>query len=70
MAGSRSALAAVAIIILHEPGPHLWDAAAERAAMVIAGCLLGLLITFVFHRRLTTGTKEPANDQATKSASE
>ncbi|HEY2827926.1 MAG TPA: FUSC family protein, partial [Pirellulales bacterium] len=47
MAGSRSALAAVVIIMLHEPGAHPWDAAVERAASVVAGCLLGLVITFV-----------------------
>jgi uncharacterized membrane protein YccC len=64
MAGSRSALAAVAIIMMHEQGTHLWDAAAERAAMVIAGCLLGLVITFVFHRSLTTGTPGEGQNQA------
>jgi uncharacterized membrane protein YccC len=53
MAGNRSALAAVVIIMLHEPGAHPWDAAAERAASVIVGCILGLIITFVFHRRLS-----------------
>jgi uncharacterized membrane protein YccC len=53
MAGSRSALAAVIIIMMHEPGAHPWDAAMKRAASVIGGCLLGLIITFVFHRRLS-----------------
>jgi len=58
MAGSRSALAAVVIIMLHEPGTHPWDAAVKRAAFVIVGCLLGLAITFVFHRRLPVQPKQ------------
>jgi uncharacterized membrane protein YccC len=55
MAGSRSALAAVIIIMMHEPGAHPWDAAVKRAASVIGGCVLGLIITFVFHWRLSSG---------------
>jgi uncharacterized membrane protein YccC len=65
IAGSRSALAAVVIIMLHEPGAHLWDAAAERAASVIIGCILGLIITFAFHRRLTgiPGPRKPEQSE-------
>lgn len=52
MAGSRSALAAVIIVMLHEPGPggHLWAAALERLLSVAAGCVAGLLVTVAFHR--------------------
>jgi uncharacterized membrane protein YgaE (UPF0421/DUF939 family) len=64
MDGSRSALAAVIIIMLHEQGKHLWDAAAERAGTVIAGCVLGLLITLIFHRELPL---QPAAAQTNKS---
>ncbi|HXC63498.1 MAG TPA: FUSC family protein [bacterium] len=52
MAGSRSALAAVIILMLREPGAYLWDAALGRFASVAAGCLAGLLITLLFHRAL------------------
>jgi len=48
-AGARSALAATVIIMLHEEGKHVWDTALERVIAVLAGCFLGLLITFAFH---------------------
>ncbi|HEY2759838.1 MAG TPA: aromatic acid exporter family protein [Pirellulales bacterium] len=64
MDGSRSALAAVIIIMLHEPGKHLWDAAAERAGTVIAGCVLGLLITLAFHRRLDSRASASRADKS------
>jgi len=52
MAGSRSALAAVVILMLREPGAHVWDGAMGRLLSVAAGCLAGLLITLAFHRAL------------------
>ncbi len=48
-AGARSTLAATIIILLHQEGTHLWDAALSRVLAVIVGCLLGLGITYVFH---------------------
>lgn len=56
-AGIRSALAATIIIMLHEEGKHLWDNAIERIIAVLAGCILGLLITFAFHFELAKGQK-------------
>jgi len=53
--GIRSALAATIIIMLHEEGRNLWEAAFERIISVIAGCLLALAITFLFHNRFTRG---------------
>lgn len=52
MAGSRSALAAVIIIMLHKEGHDyiLWVTVLERVISVIAGCILGLAITYAFHR--------------------
>jgi uncharacterized membrane protein YccC len=50
-AGSRSALAAVVIIMLHGEVVHPWDAALVRVISVIGGCLTGLLITFLFHMK-------------------
>lgn len=52
MAGSRAALAAVVIVSLHPLGEHLWSTAAERLAAVIAGCAMGLILTFAFHRSI------------------
>jgi len=51
-AGIRSALAATIIIMLHDEGKHLWDNAIERIIAVLAGCILGLMITFIFHFNL------------------
>jgi uncharacterized membrane protein YgaE (UPF0421/DUF939 family) len=48
--GARSTLAAVIIILLHpEEGVHVWDSALSRIVAVVLGCLLGLVITYVFH---------------------
>ena len=54
-AGIRSALAATIIIMLHPAGVHLWDTALERIIAVLAGCALGLLITFLFHSSIKRG---------------
>jgi uncharacterized membrane protein YgaE (UPF0421/DUF939 family) len=48
-AAARSALAATVIIMLHQEGTHLWNTATERVIAVFAGCVLGLIITFLFH---------------------
>lgn len=63
-AGIRSALAATIIIMMHESGKHLWDTALERIVSVLAGCVLGLLITTIFHFRVKPLTKSlPSGEQ-------
>ncbi len=52
MAGSRAALAAVIIIAMHPAGEHLWNTATVRVFSVVTGCMLALLLTFIFHREL------------------
>jgi uncharacterized membrane protein YgaE (UPF0421/DUF939 family) len=47
--GARSSLAATIIVMLHEEGKHFWNTALDRVIAVVVGCLLGLVITFVFH---------------------
>ena len=47
--GIRSALAATIILVLHEGGNHVWDTAIERVIAVLAGCVVGLAVTFIFH---------------------
>ena len=46
-------LAAMIIILLHQEGTfagtHLWDSALSRIIAVVSGCILGLLVTYVFH---------------------
>ena len=51
MDGSRTAMAAVIIILYRAPGAHLWDNAVQRIASVFLGCLLGLIITWTFDRK-------------------
>jgi uncharacterized membrane protein YgaE (UPF0421/DUF939 family) len=55
---TRTALAAAIIVTLHEGGRHIWDVALERVIAVLAGCLIGILITYVFHSRFITGPSE------------
>jgi len=64
--GIRSALAATIILMLHEEGKHIWDTAIERVIAVLAGCVLGLLITFTFHfkSQYQEITKAPRIDEA------
>lgn len=61
MVGCRSALAAVIIVMLHESTGkhHSWDSALQRMVAVILGCLIGLLITLIFHRKFTKQEEEP-----------
>ncbi|WP_419800725.1 FUSC family protein [Mucilaginibacter sp.] len=46
---TRSALASVIIICIHESGKYFYQVALERAAGVILGCLIALLITYLVH---------------------
>ncbi|WP_143306875.1 FUSC family protein [Chitinophaga vietnamensis] len=52
-AATRSALAATVIVMTHEAGVHPWDTALGRVLSVVAGCVLGLGITFLYHNRFT-----------------
>ncbi|RYE24012.1 MAG: FUSC family protein [Sphingobacteriaceae bacterium] len=49
---TRSALASVIIICIHESGKYFYQVALERAAGVILGCLIALLITYLVHYKL------------------
>lgn len=64
--GARSTLAAMIIILLYqEGGTHVWDSSLSRIIAVILGCLLGLIITYVFHSLIKIN--EPAlNSEAKK----
>lgn len=63
-AGIRSALAATIIIMLHDEGRHIWDTAIERIIAVLTGCILALLITFIFHFKETSRTLAIDNTQS------
>jgi uncharacterized membrane protein YgaE (UPF0421/DUF939 family) len=47
--GAKSTLAAMIIICLHKEGAHVWDSSLDRVLAVGLGCILGLVITYVFH---------------------
>jgi len=56
MAGCRSALAAVVIVMMHPSADTLaaesvssWHPAIVRVIAVFAGCLLGVMVTYAFH---------------------
>jgi uncharacterized membrane protein YgaE (UPF0421/DUF939 family) len=54
MAASRTALAAVAIVMLHPAAGPPWVNAWLRVTAVIGGCLSGWLITLAFHGLAST----------------
>lgn len=46
---TKSALVAILIITMHEPGLYFWNIALERAGGVMLGCIIGVVITYSFH---------------------
>lgn len=46
---SRTAMISVIIVTMHEPGQYFWEVAVERAAGVFLGCLVGVILTYVFY---------------------
>ena len=48
--GARSTLAAMIIVLMRPEGAHVWDASLGRTSSVIFGCLLGLMVTLIFHK--------------------
>lgn len=46
---AKSTLAALVIILLYQDGNELIDASWQRLIAVIAGCVIGLLVTYIFH---------------------
>ncbi len=56
---TRTALAATIIVTIHENGKYIWDTALERVIAVVAGCLIGIIITLIFHSRFISSSIEP-----------
>ena len=55
MTGSRAAIAAVIIIMLHGMEYNqdsFWSVTLERISSVVIGCIIGLIITILFHKKL------------------
>jgi uncharacterized membrane protein YccC len=59
MPASRSALAAVTIVVMAPSTEgELWDKPVARMISVTAGCLVGLIITLAVHRRLPRAKRD------------
>jgi uncharacterized membrane protein YccC len=65
MNASRTQLVAVTIIMLHPTEAYVWDNALERVLSVVAGCVVALVITLAFHRRLSEPRHDAPGDHAT-----
>ena len=56
---AKSTLAALVIILLYQEGHGLINAALHRLSAVIVGCIIGLVVTYIFHYifkwRMSTG---------------
>ena len=62
MTASRSALAATTIIMLAPANEaHIWDKPLERVVSVAAGCVVGLVVTLIIHRRIPGAGKVVAD---------
>jgi len=68
--GAKSTLAAMIIVLMHPEGAHVWDASLGRISSVIFGCLLGLIVTFVFHKLFRIKTQVPDIDKIELSKNE
>ena len=49
---SRTAMISVLIVTIHEPGEYFWEIAIERAIGVGVGCLIGVILTYIFYNLL------------------
>jgi len=66
--GAKSTLAAMIIVLMHPEGVHVWDASLGRISSVIFGCVLGLIVTFVFHKlfRIKTQVGDSVSVESSK----
>jgi uncharacterized membrane protein YgaE (UPF0421/DUF939 family) len=58
--GAKSTLAAVVIVVMNNDQNHFWSSPFHRVSSVIIGCILALIITFLFHSILKFET--PSED--------
>jgi uncharacterized membrane protein YgaE (UPF0421/DUF939 family) len=66
MPGSRAAIAAVIIIMLHGleyNEPRFWAITIERVVSVISGCVIGLLVTLLFHKKFFLQEERPRGEE-------
>ena len=69
-AGAKATLAAMVIVLMHPEGAHVWDASLGRISSVIFGCVLGLIVTFVFHKIFRIKTQVGGSGEVESSKTE
>ncbi|HTB32387.1 MAG TPA: FUSC family protein [Bacteroidia bacterium] len=59
----RTAVAATIIVLFQEQSAHSWNVALQRVGCVLAGCVVGFIITIVFTKleKVTEKKKAPNN---------
>lgn len=64
---TRSALAALVIVLIQEKEKSDWLTGFERMGCVVTGCLVAILITYIFSRfeKIRNGKKEASIEQKT-----
>jgi len=68
-AGAKSTLAAMIIVLMHPEGAHVWDASLGRIGSVVCGCVLGLFVTYVYHKLFRINTLIADGDKIKKDES-
>jgi len=66
---SRTALVAFIIVVLYEEAHSSWEGAAYRMTCVVVGCLIGLVINYVFRKLVTTFYRPIETSAAEQTAS-
>ena len=61
--GAKSTLAAVVIVLINYDQNSFWNTPIHRVSSVIVGCILALIITYLFHSILKV---ETPSEEATK----
>ena len=60
--GAKSTLAAVAIVLMNSTQNNFWSSPFHRVSSVIIGCILALIITYIFHSVLKFRTPSEYNE--------
>jgi uncharacterized membrane protein YccC len=65
---ARSTLAALVITLMHMQATNPWEAGLTRVAAVVAGCIVALGVTFLFHSLFRLSYGDETESKTAKSA--
>lgn len=65
---ARSTLAALVITLMHTQGINPWEAGLTRVAAVIAGCIVALGVTYLFHSLFRLSYGDETENKSAKAA--